>query len=64
MNTIRKRQMPTLNDLHTAMGRFLTESSHVENLMLALVSVAQRNRTMEEAFIDFMGKTFGGKIRA
>jgi hypothetical protein len=56
--------MPTLNDLHTAMGRFLTESSHVENLMLALVSVAQRNRTMEEAFIDFMGKTFGGKIRA
>jgi hypothetical protein len=56
--------MPTLNDLHLAMGEFLTESSQVENMMLALVTVCRGDRPMDEVFVDFMGKTFGQKIAA
>lgn len=54
--------MNSLDELHTEMGRFLTESSYVENLMLLFVVVAQDRRPLEEAFVDFMGKTFGQKI--
>ena len=54
--------MRTLDDLHFAMGDFLTESSHVENMMLALVTACQRNREMDDVFVEFMGKTFGQKI--
>jgi len=39
--------MPTLNDLHLAMGEFLTESSQVENMMLALVTVCRGDRPMK-----------------
>ena len=55
--------MTTLDDLHLAMGRFLTESSHVENMMLALYSVANQRRSLEQSFNEFMDKTFGGKIK-
>jgi len=54
--------MPTLNDLHLAMGEFLTESSQVENMMLALVTVCRGDRPMDKVFVEFMGKTFGQKI--
>jgi hypothetical protein len=53
----------TLDDLHLAMGRFLTESSQVENMMLALVAVAQTGRPIEEVSANFMDKTFGEKIK-
>jgi hypothetical protein len=55
--------MPTLNDLHLAMGEFLTESSHFENMMLALVMVCPDDRPMDDVFIGFMEETFGGKIK-
>ena len=55
--------MTTLKDLHCAMGEFLTESSQVENVMLAVVIVCQRDRPLEEVFVDFMRKTFGDKIK-
>jgi hypothetical protein len=54
--------MPMLNDLHLAMGEFLTESSQVENMMLALVMVCRDGRPMDDVFVEFMGKTFGKKI--
>jgi hypothetical protein len=54
--------MPTLDDLHLAMGEFLTESAQVENMMLSLVIACQPNRDMHDVFVEFMGKTFGGKI--
>jgi hypothetical protein len=57
-------QGATLDDLHLAMGRFLTESSEVEGMMGSLVQLGRGNRTMEETFIDYMGKTFGQKISA
>jgi hypothetical protein len=54
----------SLDDLHLLMGRFLTESSHVENMMLALVvSVSQTGRAIEDVSAQFMDKTFGEKIK-
>ena len=55
--------MPTLNDLHLAMGEFLTESSQVENMMLALVMVCRDDRPRDDVFVGFMEKTFGDKIK-
>jgi hypothetical protein len=57
------RDMPNLNDLHLAMGEFLTESSHVENMMLGLVQVCRGNRPMNEMFVKFIRETFGVKIK-
>jgi hypothetical protein len=59
----RRGEMPTLNDLHLAMGEFLTECSHVENMMLGLVIVCRGDRPMDDVFVQFMGETFGGKIK-
>src|SRR4051812_37868681 len=56
--------MPTLDDLQVAMGRFLTESSMVENAMLAIFAACQRERSSDDVFRDFMGETFGGMIKA
>jgi hypothetical protein len=56
--------MATLSELHTEMGRFLTESSQVENMMYLLFSVAQKEHPPRDAFVYFNGKTFGGKIDA
>jgi hypothetical protein len=44
------------------MGRFLTESSHVENIMLSLHYVCTPARSLEKQFNEFMDMTFGGKI--
>jgi hypothetical protein len=54
--------MPTIKDLHCAMGEFLTASSEVENMMLAFVLHASGNRARDEVFVDFMGKTLKQKI--
>jgi hypothetical protein len=53
--------MPTIKDLHCAMGEFLTASSEVENWMLSFVTTCQRDRASDEVFVDFMGKTLGKK---
>lgn len=55
--------MPTLDDLHLAMGEFLTESSAVEDMMLGLYIVCNPDRPMGEIFNDFVDQTFGGKIK-
>src|SRR5215470_10332119 len=54
--------MPTLNDLHLAMGEFLTESSQVENMMFALVTVCRDDQPIQDLFVEWMLKTFGDKI--
>jgi hypothetical protein len=62
-NRLEAGEMPTLNDLHLAMGEFLTESSQVENMMLALVMVCRDDRPRDDVFVGFMEKTFGDKIK-
>jgi hypothetical protein len=56
-------RMATLDDLHLAMGRFLTESSHVENIMLSLYYVSDPNRSFDRLVGEFLDQTFGTKIR-
>jgi hypothetical protein len=58
----REATLTTIRDLHCAMGEFLTESSQVENMMLMVVTVCQRNRPAAEVFVDFMARTLGKKI--
>jgi low affinity Fe/Cu permease len=50
---LKASEMPTLNDLHLAMGELLDESSQVENMMLALVMVCRDDRPMDEVFGEF-----------
>jgi hypothetical protein len=54
--------MATLDDLHLAMGRCLTESSHAESVMFSLYYVCNPNRSLEQLFNKFMDQTFGTKI--
>ena len=54
--------MTALDDLHREMGRFLTESSHLENLMMLYVAVTTQ-RSFPDVIVDFMGKPFGDKIK-
>jgi len=53
--------MATFDDLHLAMGRFLTESSHVENVMFSLYYVCTPNQSIDRRY-EFMDETFGRKI--
>jgi hypothetical protein len=55
--------MATLDDLHLAMGRFLTESSHVENMMMGLYFVCNSDSPSHSLFSKFMAETFGKKIK-
>src|SRR5262245_50460974 len=55
--------MATLDDLHLAMGRFLTESSHAENIMFSLYYICSPNPSLERLFNEFIDKTFGEKIK-
>jgi hypothetical protein len=51
--------MAALDDLHLAMGRFLTESSHAENVMFSLYHVCTPTRPLDQRFHEFTDQTFG-----
>lgn len=55
--------MAVIDDLHHALGEFLTASSRVENIMLGIIIACQPHRTKENLFREFSKKTFGPKIR-
>jgi hypothetical protein len=54
--------MTTLDELHFALGEFLTASARVENIMLSILTACQRSRDLEDVFSDFSEMTFGPKI--
>jgi hypothetical protein len=54
--------MTALDDLHLAMGRFLSESSEVETMMWVLFGICQQERSFPDAFNYFLDQTFGAKI--
>jgi hypothetical protein len=60
---VKEERMATLDDLHLAMGRFLTESSHVENMLMGLYFVCNPNSPSHSLFSKFMDETFGKKIK-
>jgi hypothetical protein len=53
---------PTLNDLHIALGEFLTECGRVEFTMLLFVDVISE-APIEHLFDEYSPLTFGGKIK-
>ena len=54
--------VPTIDDLHLAMGVFLTESSQLEDLMLNVYIYSNPDRPIGDSFNEFVDQTFGGKI--
>jgi hypothetical protein len=54
--------MATLDDLHLAIGRFLTQSSDAESVMFSIYYACSPKGTLEQLFNDFMDETLGKKI--
>jgi|SRR5215475_7543198 len=55
--------MATLDDLHLAMGCFLTESSQAENVMFSIYHVCAPSGSLDGLFNEFMDQTLGTNIR-
>jgi hypothetical protein len=54
-----------LDELHMAMGEFLTENAHLENIVFSLALACQLNdRTFEDIHSEYLDMTFGIKIAA
>ena len=54
--------MQTLDDMHKALGEFLTECGRVEFTMLLFVDVISE-APIERLFDEYSPQTFGGKIK-
>jgi hypothetical protein len=54
--------MATIDELHTALGEFLTASSRVENIMFSILIACEGHRDIEDVFTVFSKKPFGPKI--
>ncbi len=56
--------MPTIRDeLHLAMGEFLTECSNLENELINLVMFCQPDRDSDDVFREMLNETFGNKLK-
>lgn len=56
--------MPTIKDeLHLAMGEFLTECSNLENAIISLLMFAQPYRDFDDVHREMLNKTFGEKLK-
>jgi hypothetical protein len=56
--------MPTLRDeLHLAMGEFLTECSNLENIIVTLMMFCQPHRDFDDVHLEMLDKTFGVRLR-
>jgi hypothetical protein len=57
--------MHTIDDLHHALGEFLTEFSRIENSMFAFVlACAQKDRDLEAVFKEFSGLPLSEKLKS
>jgi hypothetical protein len=56
--------MHTIDDLHRALGEFLTASSRIENLMFGFIwTCDKKERDLETVFNEFSGLGFSDKIK-
>jgi hypothetical protein len=56
--------MLTIRDeLHLAMGEFLTECSNLENVVVSLLMFCQPRRDFNEVHLEMLDKTFGARLR-
>jgi hypothetical protein len=51
------------DELHLAMGEFLTECSNLENILLALMMFCQPDRPFDEVHLEMLDKTFGVRLK-
>ena len=51
------------DDLHLAMGEFLTECSNLENVVVSLLMFCQPHRDFNEVHLEVLDKTFGVRLR-
>jgi hypothetical protein len=60
---LRDMKLTGRDELHLAMGEFLTECSNLENLMLALMVFCQDKRSLDEIHLEWLDDTFGDRIK-
>jgi hypothetical protein len=51
------------DELHLAMGEFLTECSNLENIMITLMMFCQDKKHFNEVHLDLLNETFGTRIK-
>jgi hypothetical protein len=51
------------DELHLAMGEFLSECSNLENLLITLMMFCQNKKHFEEVYLETLDKTFGARIK-
>jgi hypothetical protein len=51
------------DELHLAMGEFLSECSNLENMLISLMMFCQDKRHFQEIHLEMLDKTFGARIR-
>jgi hypothetical protein len=51
-----------LDKLHSAMGEFLTECSHLENMLIMMSMISPNGKTLPEIFQETLNQTFGKRI--
>ncbi len=52
------------DELHLAMGEFLTECSNLENILISLMMFCQDRRDFQLIHLEMLGETFGNRIKA
>ncbi|MDA9512065.1 hypothetical protein XI04_03105 [Bradyrhizobium sp. CCBAU 11430] len=52
-----------LDELHQAMGEFLTECSNLENVLITMMMFCQNKRHFTEVYLDMLNETFGTRIK-
>jgi hypothetical protein len=51
------------DELHLAMGEFLTACSDLENLLITVMMFCQNKKRLEEVYLQMLDKTFGARIK-
>ena len=51
------------DELHLAMGEFLTECSNLENILITLMMFCQNKKGLQEVFLEMLDKTFVTRIK-
>jgi hypothetical protein len=51
------------DELHLAMGEFLTECSNLENMLITLMMFCQNKKHFQEVHLEMLDETFGTRIK-
>ena len=54
--------MKQRDELHLAMGQFLSECSNLENMLITMMMFAQDKKHFQEVHLEMLNETFGIRI--